>query len=596
MDYYVEDLSYYNNFWHKSGILYSHFFDKFRELRSLGNIFKKLANLSEEFSRNILKAKAIEVKLEINKDKTQKKKKIEQESFYIPLQYPDNSTRSTGIKTLFEYFDRLSKSFASLKDIFTSVSNDIFEKQNGFNKISKYLKCAEDNLSIYKNSLNDLSKKKECYYDSINKDIEFHLSHLRKHSKTNDKKNEDVRKKGTEYFAQTKLTEKKRIEYIGQYVYNLYNIEEFERNCTNDLKMIFKNLVNKITTFQKGLKFNESEIKQIEEMDGNKDTQAYTKKNKSLINGPKRILFKQYIQNINYYMEKFIFLKKEIKNKSQDELKVFLNNISQEVSNFLNEIIFKEGDEIKDKIIDIAKKLSENKLNEDDFNYLLLKFESRFQQYEDWKMQNNVDAQTYKKVGEEYEDRYTYAHTFLEYFQNLEEPNNCFEEGNFNYFCKAIEKILELNMNIDIDYDLCNLIIFLSSKFYMVDKSKKSGKKYVYEIVRNFPIMKKQGFWLGITIFILKQEITQKLIFRESNVTEATLNNIIITKLEDVILDIMKLMNDSQAFNKIIYDVFKYYKIDKENLIFLLNKVELNATNEDINHISIDRNLIFSES
>ena len=58
----------------------------------------------------------------------------------------------------------------------------------------------------------------------------------------------------------------------------------------------------------------------------------------------------------------------------------------------------------------------------------------------------------------------------------------------------------------------------------------------------------------------------------------------------------MKLMNDSQAFNKIIYDVFKYYKIDKENLIFLLNKVELNATNEDINHISIDRNLIFSES
>ena len=596
MDYYVEDLSYYNNFWHKSGILYSHFFDKFRELQSLGNIFKKLANLSEEFSQNILKAKAIEVKLEINKEKNQKKKNIEQESFYIPLKYPDNSTRSIGIKTLFEYFERLSKSFVSLKDIFTSVSNDIFEKQNGYNTISKYLKYAEENLNIYKNSLTELSKKKECYYDSINRAIEFHLSHLKKHSKTNDKKKEEVRKKGTEYLAQINLTEKKRVEYIGQYVYNLFSIEEFERNCTNDLKLILKNFANKITTFQKGLEFNESEIKQIEEMDGNKDTQNYTKNNKSLINGPKRILFKQYIQNINYYMEKFIFLKKEIKTKSPDELKVFQNNISEEVSNFLNGILFKENDEIKEKVIDIAKNLSENKLEEDEFNYLMLKFVARFHQYEDWKKQNNIDVQTYKKFGEEYEDRYIYAQTFLEYFQKLEEPNNCFEEENFNYFCKAIEKILELNMNIDIDYDLCHLIIFLSSKFYMVDKSKKSGKKYVYEIIRDFPIMKKQGFWLGITIFILKQDITQKLIFREDNVTEDTINNIIITKLEEVILEIMKLMNDAQAFNKIIYDIFKYYKIDKENIIFLLNKVEINATDGDINHISIDRNLIFSES
>ena len=74
------------------------------------------------------------------------------------------------------------------------------------------------------------------------------------------------------------------------------------------------------------------------------------------------------------------------------------------------------------------------------------------------------------------------------------------------------------------------------------------------------------------------------------------LKDIINTKLVNVIFDIMKLMNDSQEFNKIIYDIFKYYKIDKENIIFLLNKVELNASNEDINHIIIDKNLIFSDS
>ena len=151
-------------------------------------------------------------------------------------------------------------------------------------------------------------------------------------------------------------------------------------------------------------------------------------------------------------------------------------------------------------------------------------------------------------------------------------------------------------MNDDIDYDLCHLIMILSSKFYMVDNSKKLGKKFAYETIRNFPIMKKQGFWLGFTIFEIKQEITQKLIFRDDNITEDMLKDIINTKLVNVIFDIMKLMNDSQEFNKIIYDIFKYYKIDKENIIFLLNKVELNASNEDINHIIIDKNLIFSES
>ena len=56
------------------------------------------------------------------------------------------------------------------------------------------------------------------------------------------------------------------------------------------------------------------------------------------MNGPKRILFKQYTQNVNYYMENFQFLKKEIKNKSPNELKIFQDNISEEVKKFLNEI------------------------------------------------------------------------------------------------------------------------------------------------------------------------------------------------------------------------------------------------------------------
>ena len=66
MDCYVEDLSYYNNFWNNPNILYSHFKAKFMELKSLGYVFHKLANLSGEFSLNFLKAIKIADKLEIN--------------------------------------------------------------------------------------------------------------------------------------------------------------------------------------------------------------------------------------------------------------------------------------------------------------------------------------------------------------------------------------------------------------------------------------------------------------------------------------------------------------------------------------------------
>ena len=598
MDYYVEDLSYYKNFWNKSGLLLYHFSDKFSEFQSLGNIFKRLANLSGEFSENILKAKQIANNLDISKANKKKKniEKIEQENFYIPLQNQDNSTRSVGIKALFNYFDRLSKSFNYLKDAFMKISNDIMDKKNAKDTILIHGKYSEERLNNYKNALDKLSKKRESYCDSINKAIEFHLSHLKKNSKKNDKHKEEIRKKGNEYLSEIKLTEEKRVEYIVQYGHYLSSMEEFEKNFTNDLKLYLKNFAKNITTFQKEIEFNESELKQIEEMNGDKDNQIFVKNNKSLMNGPKRILFKQYIQNMNYYMENFQFLKKEIKNKSPNELKIFQDNISEEVKKFLNEIIFKETDDIKDKIIDIAKNLNENKLSEDEFNYLINKFEERFRQYLDWKSKNNIDKQNFKKVGPQYDDRYSYADTFLEYFKQLEEENKSFEEENFNYFCKIIEKILELNMNDDIDYDLCHLIMILSSKFYMVDNSKKLGKKFAYETIRNFPIMKKQGFWLGFTIFEIKQEITQKLIFRDDNITEDMLKDIINTKLVNVIFDIMKLMNDSQEFNKIIYDIFKYYKIDKENIIFLLNKVELNASNEDINHIIIDKNLIFSDS
>ena len=318
------------------------------------------------------------------------------------------------------------------------------------------------------------------------------------------------------------------------------------------------------------------------------------------MDNPKKALFEQYKPDMNYYMQNFKFLRKVIKNKSPNDLKIFQDNISKEVNSYLKEIIVIEKDDIKEQTLNIAKTLNESKLQEDEFNYLIVQFKERFKQYKDYRS-NEIMEQNFKKVGEEYENRYFYAQTFLEYFQKIEEQDLCFNEGNFNYFCKIIEKILELNMDEDIDYNLCNMIISLSSKIYMVDKSKKSGKKYVFEIIRNCPLMQKQLLWVGLTKMELKKEIVKQKIeieddkIKENDIPEEILNRFIATKLIDIISNAMKLINDSQAFNKIVFDIFKYCKIDKNNRITIINRIDLNRTTEDVMHITIDSNLLFSD-
>ena len=600
MDNYEERQGYYNNFWMKEDVLYLHSEEILKELLNFGNFFEKLAKLANEFSENILKAKNITEKSEINNDKNPKKKKKEEGNINNFFNKQNNSTRSVGIKVMFEYTERLSKSLNYLASTLYYISDKILDNKDTFDSKKPAKKICDDTNKNFKNALNELNKKKESYYDSINKGIEYHLSHLNAPSKAKDKYKEEIQKKGNEYLAKVKLVETIRTDYSEEQGSIFCIIEEMERDYIDDLKSCLLKFIEGIKKFQKDIEFNESEIKKIEEIDGEKDIQSFTEQNKSLIDNPKKALFEQYKPDMNYYMQNFKFLRKVIKNKSPNDLKIFKDNISKEVNSYLKEIIVIEKDDIKEQTLNIAKTLNESKLQEDDFNYLIVQFEERFKQYKDYRS-NEIMEQNFLKVGEKYENRYFYAQTFLEYFQKIEEQDLCFNEGNFNYFCKIIEKILELNMDEDIDYNLCNMIISLSSKIYMVDKSKKSGKKYVFEIIRNCPLMQKQLLWVGLTKMELKKEIVKQKIeieddkIKENDIPEEILNRFIATKLIDIISNAMKLINDSQAFNKIVFDIFKYCKIDKNNRITIINRIDLNRTTEDVMHITIDSNLLFSD-
>ena len=129
-------------------------------------------------------------------------------------------------------------------------------------------------------------------------------------------------------------------------------------------------------------------------------------------------------------------------------------------------------------------------------------------------------------------------HTFLGYINKNRVENKELNELNFNFLCNAMKKILELNENEDIDYSLCDLIVILSSTFYMAEQKNKSGKKFVNEVIKNTTIMQKQGFWVGLTKFELNEEIQhqkkEEETLKEDTISEEKISNSIIAKLMSV--------------------------------------------------------------
>jgi hypothetical protein len=578
---YVEDYKYNNCFWKKSGVLYEHSDSKFKEYMSIGQIFKymskKIFKLSEKFGG--LK------------------------KMYAKPKEP-NYTRENGIEVILSSITIIKNEFHKLAIGLGDLARKILEREDAYKSKAEPTKMCDDAYKKYDNELIKLSNVKKSYFDTMNKVVESHLNQkYSKKGESNKAKQElnnklkQLAKKKEEYKQEIELVEKLRTDYMEEQGNIFADKEELERECTNDLRKYFQTYIKYFENFLKNFTITENDMNIIEKMNGENDTKSFAESNKSLMTGPKRNVYKEYSLDINFYAENFDIVKSKLKGKTPKEQREILKQLSIEITGLISNLIKEEPNEINVRIEQIAKDIKENRLNKRDYEYLINKFQERYDEFMKWK-EEKVGNQDYRKVGKVWDERFCYMHTFLGYFNKTRVESKELNEENFNYLCDAIKKILELNENEDIDYNLCDLVVILSSTFYRNDPNSPKGKRYVNEVIRHSSIMQQQGFWVGLTRFELNEEIqSQNKIedtLKENDITEEKLNNSVIAKLMSVSYNIMQFVLDSALFNKIIHDVFKYCKINEQNRQIVVEMIESQISGENIDYLKLDKDMLLS--
>ena len=576
MEDYVEDYKYNNCFWKKSGVLYSHSDSKYDEFMSIGTIFQKLKPKIFEFSEFLGTI-----------DKYYKK--------------PDepNYSRGDGIQVILSSIKRIKDELVKLSEVIEELSGKILEKKDTYESKKPAAKMCDEAFKKFDSELAKLKGIRKSYVDSINKVVESHLN--QKYSK----KGENSKAKA-ELLAKMKILEKKKLEYKtvlenvefyrADYMEEQGNIfavkEELERESTDELKSYFQTYIKSLNNLSASFQFSDEELKIIENMNGDYDCKKFAESNKSLMTGPGRNEYREYAVDLNYYTEHFEIIKSKLKGKSPTEQREFQREVLNEINTILGDLIKEEKTEAIHKIEEYAKDLKENKLSSEGFKYLIDKFNEGYNSFMKWK-EEKVQGQEHKKVGKEWDERFIYMFTFLKYFNRKRIDSKELNEENYKYFCDAIIKILDLNDNEDVDYNLCDLVVILSSTYYVNDPQKKSGKKYVNDAVKHANILQKQGFWIGLTKYELNEEIQkqddEQNALKENNISEEKLNNSVVAKLMSLSFNIMTFVLDSNLFNKILFDVFKYCKITGENRQFIVQMLETQIATENIDYLKLNK-------
>ena len=600
---FIQKFNYTNSFWENTDVLYQHSKQRFDEYLLISNLYQAISSALNDFSESLL-------------DLT--KPILDSEIDY-------ESIRSQGVIKVINFINRISQNLKRFSKNLITISNNMKEKVTIFQSNRELEKQCKEYSNKYKDYLKKLNTKKENYNDTVEAVIENFLINKYKETKSPTDlkpKLDSLNKKKQDYKNEVKNCEEIRTEFVKNQRSLLEKEQDFEKECTEDIKSSLNKMVEFYNQFLQMSQIDEDTIGTIKKINAENEIQIFCEYNRDIISSPSRIIFQEYNQNVDKYY-KFDVIKNKIKNITEEESKELKKDIVIEVNKFLEETVYKmnEDNDMLNKYSQIADDILNKKLKEEDYVFIINEFHNKYSDFMEWK-RATIKDQNYMKVGLGWDNRFDSMHVFLHIFNKLRMYNKKLEKDNFYYFVKIMKIILDLNEGDEVDYNLCDLVIILASTFYLSEeKDGKEEKKYVAEEIKNCKIFQNFEFWIGlvkdqINVEIIKERLKEKKMARRTTFfgggknlvntnkegkkkeeekvdTVEQYNKIIMAKLMSVSYNLVQFVNNSDTINKALYNIFIYYKLnqnDKKNIVELL---KFQIMNDGYTNLNIDEDLLF---
>ena len=600
---FIQKFNYTNSFWENTDVLYQHSKQRFDEYLLISNLYQAISSALNDFSESLL-------------DLT--KPILDSEIDY-------ESIRSQGVIKVINFINRISQNLKRFSKNLITISNNMKEKVTIFQSNRELEKQCKEYSNKYKDYLKKLNTKKENYNDTVEAVIENFLINKYKETKSPTDlkpKLDSLNKKKQDYKNEVKNCEEIRTEFVKNQRSLLEKEQDFEKECTEDIKSSLNKMVEFYNQFLQMSQIDEDTIGTIKKINAENEIQIFCEYNRDIISSPSRIIFQEYNQNVDKYY-KFDVIKNKIKNITEEESKELKKDIVIEVNKFLEETVYKmnEDNDMLNKYSQIADDILNKKLKEEDYVFIINEFHNKYSDFMEWK-RATIKDQNYMKVGLGWDNRFDSMHVFLHIFNKLRMYNKKLEKDNFYYFVKIMKIILDLNEGDEVDYNLCDLVIILASTFYSSEeKDGKEEKKYVAEEIKNCKIFQNFEFWVGlvkdqINVEIIKERLKEKKMARRTTFfgggknlvntnkegkkkeeekvdTVEQYNKIIMAKLMSVSYNLVQFVNNSDTINKALYNIFIYYKLnqnDKKNIVELL---KFQIMNDGYTNLNIDEDLLF---
>ena len=622
---FLQKYHYSNSFWENSDVLFNHSRNRMKEYEQFSDKIVNISKIINNFSDSLLNAS-------------------------IPEENPEKddyiSTRTNAISCYLKFINKLALLLKSLYKNYEGVASVMKDKMDAYKSRDQFEIICNNNFDNYKTQLNKVNKCKQAYKESAESLVESFLNFKYKDAKYENEinsKKELMYKKENEYKAEVKKCEDIRNDYINIQRQILDDEETFDFSASDALKDNLIKLMNFHKDFISSCKESKELMEAIANIDGHKDIQEFSAKNSDIISYPPGTTFSVYNQNLELYLN-FECIKNILKTKNEIEQRDFKRELSVEVTKFLGDILTKNSEKKQkvERFAEIANNILNKKSNEEECNFVIKEFEN---------CSNNSIEPNRKLSGDKkditiggWDNEFDAIHAFLNIFNKLRQFNKKMEKENFDYFVKINEKIIELIDSDDkekhknkyreekeIDYNLCDLLLILSSTFYMTEqKEGKEEKIYVYQKIKHCKLFQKYEFWVNIVKSQLSEQIIAEKMSEEiedkkdkkekkkkksllSNIkvfrkrssnteTETKVDNLdkynqlIMAKLMSIGFNIIQFVSNSLILNQALYNIFRFYKLSTPNRVNVIEMLKIQIVSEGNDNLKLDEDLLLNNN